>query len=256
MGKLVFFDIDGTLFDHEKRVPHSAKQAIIDLQNRGIEVAIATGRPPVMFKDVMNELGITTFVSCNGSYVVHRGEEVYTNMLQHEALQALETLAQDKGHPMLHSYHDLLWVNRENHPFVIRALNELRVRMPAFQPRLSRTQEVYYSGLYCEETEEAYVHEFPQFRIIRWHTQAIDILPAGGSKAQGIQKLLDLTGIKQEDTFAFGDGINDVEMLEFVGTGIAMGNACSEAKAAADLITRHVSDDGIRHGLEMVGLLK
>jgi hydroxymethylpyrimidine pyrophosphatase-like HAD family hydrolase len=81
------------------------------------------------------------------------------------------------------------------------------------------------------------------------------LLPAGGSKAKGIHMLLEKAGIRREDTFAFGDGLNDVEMLKYVGTGVAMGNGCDEAKAASDLVTKAVSEDGIRYGLQMTGLI-
>jgi Cof subfamily protein (haloacid dehalogenase superfamily) len=255
MGKIVFFDLDDTLLNHRKQVPESAKQAIQTLQNRGVDVAIATGRAPAMFMDVIKELEIQSFVSSNGSYAVYRGEVVFKNILDHDALHALEAIAQKKRHPMAYSDHKLLWVNKENHPQVARTMGDLQVDHPIFEPLFSRNREVYASLVFCEEAEEAYIREFQQFRMIRWHQNALDLLPAGGSKARGIQMLLERTGIKQEDTFAFGDGLNDIEMLKFVGTGVAMGNACNEAKDASDLITRSVSDDGIKHGLEMVGLL-
>ncbi|CAG7625757.1 Cof-type HAD-IIB family hydrolase [Paenibacillus allorhizosphaerae] len=255
MGKLVFFDIDDTLLNHRKQVPDSAKQAIRELQARGVDVAIATGRAPVMFKHLMKELDIQSFVSCNGSYAVYRGEVVYKANINHEALHALEAVAARKGHPMAFSDQNALWVNQEFHPFVEQAINDLRVEKPEYRPQLDGDKEMYYALVFCEEREEKYILDFPQFRIIRWHPKSVDLLPAGGSKARGIQTLLEKTGIRREDTFAFGDGLNDVEMLKFVGTGIAMGNACEEAKEASDFITKAVTEDGIKHGLEMAGLL-
>ena len=82
-----------------------------------------------------------------------------------------------------------------------------------------------------------------------------DILPNGGSKAEGIKKMLEILGIPREHVYAFGDALNDKEMLEFVGTGIAMGNAVQEIKDIADMVTKSVDQEGIKYGLEMVGLL-
>ncbi|CAG7646141.1 Putative bifunctional phosphatase/peptidyl-prolyl cis-trans isomerase [Paenibacillus solanacearum] len=255
MGKLVFFDIDDTLVNHHKQVPDSAKQAIRELKARGVEVAIATGRAPVMFKHLMKELDIQSFVGCNGSYAVYRGEVVYKKNINDEALHALEAVAAGKGHPMAFSDENVIWVNRNAHPYVERAIGDLRAAKPHYRPQLEQDKEIYYALAFCEEGAEQYIHDFPQFRMIRWHPYSLDILPAGGSKAKGIEVLLEKTGIRREDTFAFGDGLNDVEMLKFVGTGIAMGNACEEAKEASDFVTKAVSEDGVKYGLQMMGLL-
>lgn len=110
--------------------------------------------------------------------------------------------------------------------------------------------------LYCDHKyEQLYKNSFPEFSFVKWHEYAYDILPQGASKAVGILKLLETLGINNTNCFAFGDGLNDLEMLATVGTGIAMGNAVPEAKAAADIITTSSSDNGISNGLKMVGLL-
>jgi hydroxymethylpyrimidine pyrophosphatase-like HAD family hydrolase len=67
--------------------------------------------------------------------------------------------------------------------------------------------------------------------------------------------MMKVLGVEKEDVYACGDGLNDVEMLGFVGHGIAMGNGEPEAKAAATYVTKHVSENGILEGLKLVGLL-
>ena len=78
---VIFFDIDGTLLDHDKKLPPSTKQAVFKLKELGHIVAIATGRAPFMYEDLREELGIDTFVSYNGQYVVLNGEVLHTNPL-------------------------------------------------------------------------------------------------------------------------------------------------------------------------------
>ncbi|WP_327204828.1 HAD-IIB family hydrolase [Paenibacillus sp. DMB20] len=87
--KLVFFDIDGTLLDHNKEIPRSAKEAIRELRSEGHEAAIATGRAPFLFKEIREELGIDTYVSLSGQYVVYRNEVVYANPISRQLLEQL-----------------------------------------------------------------------------------------------------------------------------------------------------------------------
>lgn len=80
-----------------------------------------------------------------------------------------------------------------------------------------------------------------------------NVIPPSAIKAV---QWLQAKGIKQENCYAFGDGLNDIEMLKMVGTGVAMGSAPSEVKEAADVITTACTEDGILKGLQKVGLLE
>lgn len=86
--KLIFFDIDGTIYDHDKTIPASAKTAISNLKERGHHVFIATGRAPFMVSPVLEELGIDSFISYNGQYVVFEGDVIYKNPLSGQSLEA------------------------------------------------------------------------------------------------------------------------------------------------------------------------
>jgi len=76
-----------------------------------------------------------------------------------------------------------------------------------------------------------------------------------GQKAEGIKKLINKLGFQMEDVYAFGDGLNDMEMLGEVGTGVAMGNAPDAVKKKAVYVTKSVSDNGIWHGLKELKLI-
>jgi Cof subfamily protein (haloacid dehalogenase superfamily) len=86
-------------------------------------------------------------------------------------------------------------------------------------------------------------------RLPRWHPAFTDIVANGNSKAAGMDAICRHFGIEQEETIAFGDGANDIEMLQWAGTGIAMGNAAPEVKAAADMVTTSVDDEGIEQAI-------
>src|SRR3954451_3559468 len=90
---IIFFDIDGTLLNHDKKLPLSTVESIFKLKDLGHEVAIATGRAPFMFEELRKELEINTFVSYNGQYVVLNGEELYKNPLNILSLEKLTEVA-------------------------------------------------------------------------------------------------------------------------------------------------------------------
>ncbi|MFX3625459.1 MAG: Cof-type HAD-IIB family hydrolase [Ectobacillus sp.] len=254
---IIFFDIDGTLLDHDKELPKTAKEAIAALQEQGHEVAIATGRAPFMFEELRKELNIDTFVSYNGQYVVLQGEVIYKNPLHKEALQALTDTALSRNHPIVYMDHEDMKANVPEHEYIVESIHTLKIGMfPTHDPHYFKEREIYQSLLFCQVNEERlYEEEFSHFDFIRWHPVSVDVLPAGGSKARGIEKIAKQLGIAPEHRFAFGDGLNDLEMLRSVQNSVAMGNAHPLAKQAAAYVTKAVDEDGVLHGLRMVGLL-
>lgn len=255
--KLVFFDIDGTLLDHDKKLPKSTKDAIFSLKKQGVNVAIATGRAPFMYENLRAELDINTFVSFNGQYVVYDGEVIYTNPLDSEKLDELREFALLKNHPLVYMNAEYMRSNVENHPYIHKSISSLKFDHPHYEPDFLANREIYQTLLFCiKEEERQYAHAFPSFQFIRWHEFSTDIIPYGGSKAEGIKKIMEAMRVNREDVYAFGDGLNDAEMLDFVGTGVAMGNAEEIIKERADIVTKSVDEDGIAHGLELIGLLK
>ena len=255
--KLIFFDIDGTLLDHEKELPASTKEAIFQLKEKGHEIAIATGRAPFMYTDLREELGIHTFVSYNGQYVVFNGEELYTNPLNKAPLLKLTETALSNNHPIVYMDHEDMKANVPEHPYINEGIATLKInQFPDHDPYYYKGRDLYQSLLFCPEGEEKqYELEFTDFDFVRWHPLSVDVLPKGGSKAKGIEKLVAKLGFSEEDVYAFGDGLNDMEMLNTVHHSVAMGNAVDKVKSVARYVTKSVDDDGIYHGLKMVGLL-
>ena len=92
-------------------------------------------------------------------------------------------------------------------------------------------------------------------KIAAWWDRAVDIIPANGGKGIAIKKLLEYYHLEPAEAIAFGDGNNDIEMLQAVGTGIAMANASEQLKAVADQVCGHVAQDGIYHYCLEQGLI-
>ncbi|WP_167628194.1 Cof-type HAD-IIB family hydrolase [Listeria valentina] len=256
MSKIVFFDVDGTLFDDNKEIPASTKTAIKALQDKGVYVAIATGRAPFMLDDVRRELNIDSLVCYNGQYVIFEGEVLLKNPLPQESLERLITVATENDHPIVFSASDTMRVNLPNHHGVSQGMKSLKREYPKVDANYYKGRNIYQCLLFCEEEYDAfYSKNFPQYRFMRWHDVSVDVCPSEGSKARGIRDMIKKLGFSMEDTYAFGDGLNDIDMLQEVGCGVAMGNGRPEVKAVADYVTTSVSDDGILNGLKQIGLL-
>ncbi|MGG6432218.1 Cof-type HAD-IIB family hydrolase [Anoxybacillus sp. D401a] len=255
--KIVFFDIDGTLLDHDKQLPPSTYEAVQSLKKQGVYVAIATGRAPFMFEWLRKELDIQSFVSFNGQYVVFEGEVIHNQPLDRERLHELKQMAHANEHPLIFMDADKMRASVADHPYIHESMGSLKFAHPPYDETYYEQNDIYQALLFCKpEEEQPYVTAFPTFHFVRWHAVSTDILPYGGSKAEGIKKMIDELGIRREHVYAFGDGLNDTEMLRFVGTGVAMGNGHEEAKRAADFVTKAVDEDGILFGLRHLGLLK
>lgn len=257
MGKsIVFFDIDGTLLDLNKQIPASTKQAIEKLKQNNVYVVIATGRAPFMFEAIREELGITSFVSFNGQYVVFEGETIYNNPMKQKELKDLYQHSSANSYPMVFMNEKKMRASVGNHPHITESLGSLQFAYPEVDPSFFEDHTIYQALLFCKpEQEQQFRSNHNVFDYVRWHDYSCDVLPGGGSKAIGVQKLLDAAGLSQANSYAFGDGLNDLEMLEEIGTGVAMGNAVPELKQVADYTTDHVDHDGILTGLKYCGLL-
>jgi Cof subfamily protein (haloacid dehalogenase superfamily) len=254
--KIVFFDIDGTLVNEEKQISPSTVEAIRELRDRGVEVVIATGRAPYFFKTLAEKLGIDSFVSLNGAYVVYQGKRLYKRTIPLASLEGLVSLAAKNKHSLVFEGSDAFFSNAEAHPYIMESVSSLRVDLPGYNPDYWKTEDVYQAFLHCEAHEEhLYELAFPDLRLVRWHSKAMDVLVIDGSKAKGIEALLSHLNISPSDAVAFGDGLNDKEMLTHVGLGIAMGNSHKDLLPFADYVTSSVDEDGIRNGLQYAGLI-
>ena len=105
------------------------------------------------------------------------------------------------------------------------------------------------------DEEKELMKVMPHCISARWHPLFCDVSPIGGTKQNGIDKFLEHYHIDLSETMAFGDGGNDIQMLNHVAVAIAMGNANDEVKAVADYVTDDVDNDGITKALRHFGLL-
>ena len=255
--KAVFFDIDGTLYSHRtNRVPPSALDAIRQLRKQGILVFLATGRhrPQLESLPQLRELEYDGAVTLNGSYCYDRHGLIFHNPICREDIAALLSWLEKHPTPCGFLEEDRAYVNFYNdrvhqvHTAIHTPL------LPLGDLRRGLETPIYQILLYLT-AEDAVPPCMPHTRTTRWYTGGVDVIPATGGKALGIQKVLEYCGIDKTETIAFGDGDNDLDMFGAVGLSVAMGNAVPQLRAAADHITTHVDDDGIAQALKHFGLI-
>ena len=115
---------------------------------------------------------------------------------------------------------------------------------------------MYQAIPFITQQEEAELLEvLPGCRITRWGEEVVDLIAGEAGKEQGIRAIYTAMGITADEVMAFGDGENDISMLELAGIGVAMGNAIEEVKATADYVTDDIEQDGIYNALAYFGLL-
>lgn len=268
MVKLIFFDIDGTLVTHQNKIPSSTKTAIQQLKEKGIIPIIATGRAPLLLEEVRKELEISSFIAMNGQYVVLEGEVIYKNALPNELVDRLTKYAASQKDGVVLCGEDQLYGNsmsqimrrgslvtmlKKIKKFIPRTLIKQLIRKMRHRPvneKVYKDKTVYQVIIQThEDKDESYIQAFPELHFARTNRYGIDVVQAGMSKAIAIEKVLKYYNLPIEETMAFGDGLNDIEMFRMVHESIAMGNGHVEAKKHAARVTDTVNNDGIYKAL-------
>ncbi|WP_226683024.1 Cof-type HAD-IIB family hydrolase [Sutcliffiella horikoshii] len=256
--KIVFFDIDGTITHHEDgSISERTKAAIQALKDKGIIVVAATGRPLSMCEEI-RELGIDTFITANGGYAKHLEEVVHKIPLNKKVMEEVVQFASEQNHG-LSFYTEGFHMNEVEEPRISQALKETLgvLGLEDFSVMdHSKEQEVYLMCLFAaEEMMDPYKERFPHLTFRRWHPFILNVLQEDVSKSVAIMKILNYFGIEKSDAVAFGDGENDIDMLELVGYGIAMGNGSNRLKSVADFVTKKSSEDGIEYALKKLQII-
>lgn len=256
-NKVIFLDIDGTILDENKNIPNGVKEAVHEAKENEHEIVIATGRAPFMAQNVLEQLNIHSFVCYNGQIVQHEGNIIHKGIIDKNELQQLTEFAQKRNQPMVYMDKYEFVSNIPNHDDIFESLSTLKMAMPRTEENFFLNNDIHQSLIFCSADEQKeYEQAFPNLKFVRWHRVSCDVLPKGVSKAKGIEIYLNHINKSTADAIAFGDGLNDVEMLQFVGTGVAMGNSVDELKKHATFVTDHVSENGLVNAMKKLRLIQ
>lgn len=244
--KIAFFDIDGTLVDMKrKQISEKTVEALARLSQKGILLCVATGRSPLMLPSFPG-IHFDAFLTFNGSYCFHRDGVIYENPIPTADVQQMIVNAAHMKRPLLLATENRLAANGMAEDLTAYlAVANAKPELADDFAQLAQGK-VYQMMMGCKKSEyETAMTQIKGARITAWCDWAVDIIPANGGKGNGIRKILEYYHLRKEDAIAFGDGDNDIEMLQAVGTGVAMENASPGLKAVADDFCPHVEQDGV-----------
>jgi hypothetical protein len=249
--KLAAFDVDGTLKEKEY-LPASAAAALGKLRAAGVTLALCTGRSVYELAALRRELGIAWTIACNGSLVARDGEPVFGRPFEPSVIRRwLATAARLDHGVLLYGAHGM-YVNRADDPLFRQAQAEIGMLEPEVLAPETPLPDIYQFIVFCSEAEEAaYLGERrDDVYVHRWRTWAVDFNPPGTNKSFGLRWLAEHLGVHPHEVAVFGDGINDKEMFQYAGIGIAMGNAVEEVKRIATHVTKPLREDGIAYAVD------
>lgn len=259
---LIVLDLDGTLLTDEKTISSRTKQTIHAAMEQGHEVMIATGRPFRSSVPYYNELGLKTpIVNFNGAFVHHPGNAKWG--MFHEpmdlktAVDIVEACQSFTFHNIIAEVLDDVYFHYHDERLIdVFEMDRSGITTGDLRSMLTD----HPTSMLIHATEE----QVPEIRrhlsdvhaevidhrrwAAPWHV--IEIVKSGMSKAVGLKRVSDWIGIPPERIIAFGDEDNDLEMIDFAGIGVAMGNGIKELKSIANETTASNEEDGIALFLE------
>ena len=265
---LIALDLDGTLLKDDKTVSERSKKAIEEAKKSGHIVVIATGRPYRSSSMYYKELGLTTpIVNFNGAFVHHPLQDkwgmYHTPLDLHIVKDIVEASVDFEAKNILAEVLDDVYFHEHDE----KLLDIFGVGTPKIETgdlRKILRHDPTSVLIHAEESQvdnirkhlsEVHAEVIDHRRwAAPWHV--IEIIKIGLNKAVGLQRIANYYGIPQERIIAFGDEDNDLEMIDYAGHGIAMGNAIPQLKNIAKEVTLSNEDDGIALYLEELLNLK
>lgn len=259
--KIVFFDVDGTIYEINRGTPDSTREALEKLKAQGHIPILCTGRPKAsMFPEVL-DLNFPGMICGAGTYIVYEGRVLRNLLLPGELLLQEVPRLEKIG----------CCVVLEGPEYLSCRMNEETFRLFSIVERLKKEypERLKEMDLLTDRVSKltvkipdmaAFERMAPElqraFELARYERMPyVEMMPKGISKADGIRILLEELDIPLCNTYAFGDGPNDLEMLQYVQYGTAMGNAEEVVLQTAKYRTEGIWEDGVARALERYGLI-
>lgn len=243
---IAFFDVDGTLVDPATgQIPQSTREALHRLQEKGVLLCVATGRPSSNLPD-FGDIRFDIVAAFNGCLCYNHQKTIYSDPIPTHTVKKVIDNMRKLGRPTSVALADRLVANgidKDLADYYDIAGLELTVS-PDFDE--SCHEPVYQLMMGCREEDFPAILEGTQdVKIAVSWDRAVDVISSKGGKGSAVKKILELYQLEKSQAIAFGDNHNDMDMLEAVGTGVAMGNATAQLKEIADDVCPPVSQDGI-----------
>jgi Cof subfamily protein (haloacid dehalogenase superfamily) len=250
--KIVFFDIDWTLYDHKNQVwVPSAIEAIKKLQQKGLKVILSTARPFDSLKKfgALN-LGVKWdgYIACAGGVAVAEGKTLYKALINDGNCRAVISKCEKLGLA-------LELVGPLERKLLTPETQYMSDYYKAFRDVVSprgvyEGDEVISFLLFAPSSyDDEFARDIPSLHFFRFFDCGVDVMQDPHEKGPGIDLILKHFGLKKEEALGFGDDTQDLSMAEHVGHFVCMGNGKDELKAKSEYVTAPVWEDGVYKGL-------
>ncbi|MDC7859975.1 sugar-phosphatase [Pantoea ananatis] len=262
--KLIAIDMDGTLLNPQHEITPAVKTALNRAREKGVSIVLATGRPFVGIERYLQELDLQAdgqYCISNNGALVHQakdGEVVADVTLGFDDYLYVEKLARELGvHFQAFDKSHLYTPNKDISEFTIHeaSLTGIPVRYRAVEEMDPATRFPKLMMIDKPALLDAAIAKLPEqahqtYTILKSAPYYLEILDRRVNKGYGVKMLAEKLGLKAEDVMAIGDQENDLAMIDYAGTGVAMGNAIASVKKIAQFITKTNREDGVAHAIE------
>lgn len=258
----LFLDIDGTILRPDHTIMDSTKDAIQQIKEQGIDVFLATGRPIHEIYGIAKELMIDSLIGYNGAFAIHQNNTVVDEPMSARTINEFLEIA--SAHQ-----HEIVFYTSEKNYYTSPATEATKAFIKAFnlkenidlKPELDISHEVLSMTLINIDDEDLPLYSTDDNLYmspvnVNGINNCYDVIRKNVNKGEAIKSVLQELNRTTDGAIAFGDGMNDKEMLSTVGAGFAMGNAHPDLFSYAKNRTTTVSDSGIFNGLKQLGLVK
>ncbi|MDF2785772.1 MAG: sugar phosphatase [Pantoea eucrina] len=262
--KLIAIDMDGTLLNPQHEITPAVKAAIGRARDKGVSIVLATGRPFVGVERYLTELDLRQpgqYCISNNGALAHRadsGEVVAEKTLSFDDYLYLEQLARELGvHFQAFDKSFLYTPNKDISEYTIHeaSLTGIPVRYRAVDEmdpatRFPKIMMIDKPALLDKAISGLPANMRDSYTVLKSAPYFLEILNPLVNKGYGVKMLAEKLGLQQSEVMAIGDQENDLAMIEYAGTGVAMGNAIESVKKIAQFVTKSNREDGVAHVIE------
>lgn len=255
---MFFFDFDDTLYSHRtKSVTERTRAALKELDRQGHILVIASGRGREATGMFYRELDYIpeTMVLMNGQIICHKGQVVYENHITLTDVNMLFNTARRHGFACGGYYAGGVIANAAT-ARVRKVWTDFGQDMPDICEHFEAYHPIYQAHLYITREEQRLFAGKMDHYLANWsHEYLVNLIHHTAGKSRAVGWCMEHYSILPQHTYAFGDGFNDVDLIEAVAHGIAMGNGFEGLKEKAEYITKASHEDGITYALMHYGFL-
>lgn len=255
--KAAFFDMDGTLFSHTlHKIPEKTLKVLKALKEQGILIFCATGRSIQELKELnVADLGFDGFVLLNGAILLDSSLNLEKDFpIDPQDMENISFDFNNKKIPILYVTGKDAGIN-----FINDTVKKVQADISSPTPPVKdfTSDKVYQLNIYGSKEDADYLMaKMPHSLKTSWNDKAYDVLDKNCSKKSGAKYFLEKFGLKPSQIMAFGDGENDIPLIEYAQYGVAMDNGNSRLKKIADYVCPSVDKSGILEGLIHFGVIK